>query len=166
MNYFLSEKSAELRANYTPNITWRSIPNHECLYSLALQMESYMKATINDTTTSDECSWMYRNVKSRLDLVNHSVLLELSILPFQWNQNAAKACLGKLWVDNNQRVYDRFYQDLSTSCQVQDYLNLSVDAYDFRCIKPNFNWNASTSSCVKGTTLSLKISVNFYFIKI
>ncbi|XP_022316517.2 uncharacterized protein LOC111120118 isoform X1 [Crassostrea virginica] len=143
----IEEKSAELRANYTPNITWRSIPNHECLYSLALQMESYMKATINDTTTSDECSWMYRTVKSRLDLVNHSVLLELSILPFQWNQNAAKACL-KLLVDNNQRVYDRFYQNLSTSCQVQDYLNPSV-AYDFRCIKPNFKWNASTSSCVK-----------------
>lgn len=165
MNYSLSEKSAELRANYTPNITWRSIPNHECLNSLALQMESYMKTTINDTTTSDECSWMYPTVKSRLDLVNHSVLLELSILPFQWNQNAAKACLKKLLGDNTQLVYDRFYQDLSTSCQVQDYLNPSV-AYNFRCIKPNFNWNASTSSCVKGTTLSLKISVNFYFIKI
>lgn len=144
----LSERTANLMLQYNTSIEWSSPPSLECLNNVANQMKGYMNMAFSNTSNSVDCSQMYRRID--VAVLGDQISLNISLVPFEWNRRIrAENCLRQLWLFNSKLFNDRFIQDLSSTCQVRSFQNLTV-SLTYICNHPDYEWNESTKSCVLG----------------
>ncbi|XP_034311593.2 uncharacterized protein [Magallana gigas] len=144
----IEKRTANLMLQYNTSIEWSSPPSLECLNNVANQMKGYMNMAFSNTSNSVDCSQMYRRID--VAVLGDQISLNISLVPFEWNRRIrAENCLRQLWLFNSKLFNDRFIQDLSSTCQVRSFQNLTV-SLTYICNHPDYEWNESTKSCVLG----------------
>lgn len=143
----LSDRTAKLKLQYNTSIEWSSPPSSVCLNNVANQMKGYMNMAFSNTSNSVDCSQMDRWID--VAVAGDQVSLNINLVPFEWNRKiSAENCLWQLWLFNSKLFNERFIQDLSSTCQVRSFQNLTV-SLTYIC-NPDYEWNGSTKSCVLG----------------
>uniref|UniRef100_K1RC33 Fibropellin-1 n=1 Tax=Magallana gigas TaxID=29159 RepID=K1RC33_MAGGI len=143
----IENRTARLKLQYNTSIEWSSPPSSECLNNVANQMKGYMNMAFSNTSNSVDCSQMYRRID--VAVPGDQISLNISLVPFEWNRTRVENCLLQLWLFNSKLFNERFIPDLSNTCQVRSFQNLTL-SLTYICIHPDYYWNESTKSCVRG----------------